>query len=138
MTQPELTEFATRYAAAWSSRSPDSLAAFYSEDGSLKVNAGAPAVGRPAVRGTAEAFMTAFPDMVVRLDSVVNTANGARFHWLWTGTNTGPGGTGKAVRMVGYEDWTFASDGLIAQSLGHYDGAEYQRQLKEGASSADR
>ena len=135
MTQPELTDFATRYAAAWSSKSPDSLAAFYAEDGSLKVNAGVPAVGRSAVRGSAEAFMTAFPDMVVRLDSVVETATGARFHWLWTGTNTGPGGTGKAVRMVGYEDWTLAPDGLIAQSLGHYDEAEYQRQLKEGASS---
>lgn len=33
------------------------------------------------------------------------------------------------------EDWTLAPDGLIAQSLGHYDEAEYQRQLKEGASS---
>jgi hypothetical protein len=110
------------------------LAAFYSEDGSLQVNSGAPAVGREAVRGTAEGFMTAFPDMAVRLDSVVKTGTGARFHWLWTGTNTGPGGTGKAVRMTGYEDWTFAANGLIAQSLGHYDDVEYQRQLKEGAS----
>jgi len=132
MTQPELTDFATRYAAAWSSKSPDNLAAFYTEDGSLQVNAGAPAVGRTAVRATVEAFMTAFPDMLVRLDSVVPTANGARFHWLWTGTNSGPGGTGNAVRMVGYEDWTFAADGLIAQSLGHYDEAEYQRQLTAG------
>ena len=134
MTHSQLTDFATRYAAAWSSRSPDSLAAFYSEDGSLQVNAGAPAVGRVAVRGTAEAFMTAFPDMVVRMDSVVQTGNVARFHWLWTGTNTGPGGTGKAVRMTGHEEWTFGTDGLIAKSLGHYDEVEYQRQLKEGAS----
>jgi hypothetical protein len=114
------------------------LAAFYSEDGSLQVNTGAPAVGREAVRGTAEGFMTAFPDMVVRLDSVVETSTGARFHWLWTGTNTGPGGTGKAVRMAGYEDWTFAANGLIAQSLGHYDEVEYHRQLKEGASPPSR
>ena len=35
--------------------------------------------------------------------------------------------------MTGYEEWTFGSDGLISQSLGHYDEAEYQRQLKEGA-----
>jgi len=135
MTQQQLKEFATRYAAAWSSKSPDSLAAFYSENGSLKVNAGAPAVGRAAVRATVEAFMSAFPDMVVRLDSVVQNGTGARFHWLWTGTNTGPGGTGKAVRMTGYEDWTLSADGLITQSLGHYDEAEYQRQLKEGVPS---
>ena len=134
MKESQLTDFATRYAAAWSSQSPDSLAAFYAEDGSLQVNAGAPAVGRPAVRATAASFMTAFPDMVVRLDSVVRTGPTARFYWLWTGTNTGPGGTGKAVRMTGYEEWTFAANGMIAQSLGHYDEAEYQRQLREGVS----
>ena len=132
MDQAQLTEFATRYAAAWSSRSPDSLAAFYTENGSLQVNAAEPAVGRSAVRATAESFMTAFPDMVVRLDSVLQAGTTAKFYWIWTGTNTGPGGTGKAVRMTGYEQWTFAPNGLIAQSLGHYDEAEYQRQLREG------
>lgn len=133
MKQEQLVDFATRYAAAWSSKSPDSLAAFYTDDGTLTVNDGAPAVGRDAVRATVASFMTAFPDMVVVLDSVVPTAAGARFHWLWTGTNTGLGGTGKAVRMQGYEDWTLTPDGRIAQSLGHYDDAEYQRQLREGA-----
>ena len=132
MNQSQLNEFATRYAAAWSSQSPDSLAAFYTENGSLQVNAGEPAVGRAAIRATAESFMTGFPDMVVRLDSVVQTGASVEFHWLWTGTNTGPGGTGQAVRMTGYEEWTFAPDGLIARSLGHYDEAEYQRQLREG------
>jgi steroid delta-isomerase-like uncharacterized protein len=129
MNQAELIDFATRYAAAWSSRNPDSLAAFYSEDGSLQVNAGSPAVGRAAVRATAEGFMTAFPDMVVRMDSVIPIGASTRFHWIWTGTNTGPGGTGKAVRMTGYEEWTFGVDGLISRSLGHFDEAEYQRQL---------
>ncbi len=130
MTHAQLTDFATRYAAAWSSGNPDRLAAFYALGGSLRVKAGAPAVGRAAVRATVEVFMTAFPDMVVRLDSVVATSSGARFHWLWTGTNTGPGGTGRSVRLTGYEDWTLSADGLIAQSLGHYDEAEYGRQLK--------
>ena len=132
MNQTQLTDFATRYAAAWSSHNPDSLAAFYAENGSLQVNAGAPAVGRAAVRATAQGFMTGFPDMVVRLDSVIQTGTTARFHWIWTGTNTGPGGTGKSVRLVGYEEWTFTPNGLITQSLGHYDEAEYERQLREG------
>jgi steroid delta-isomerase-like uncharacterized protein len=133
MNQDRLTDFATRYAEAWSSQNPDSLAAFYSERGSLQVNAGAPAVGRAAVRATAQGFMSAFPDMVVRVDSVIQTGAEARFHWIWTGTNTGPGGTGKAVYMTGYEDWTFGADGLISRSLGHFDEDEYQRQLQEGA-----
>lgn len=56
----------------------------------------------------------------------------AVFHWTLKGTNTGPGGTGKTVRFSGYEEWTINSDGLIQQSLGHFDEAEYQRQLKNG------
>lgn len=133
MNQDQLDDFGNRYALAWSSGNPDSLAAFYSEHGSLRVNTDAPAVGRAAVRATALGFMTGFPDMVVRMDSMIPTANGANFHWIWTGTNTGPGGTGKAVHMVGYEELTFGPDGLITQALGHFDEAEYQRQLREGA-----
>jgi steroid delta-isomerase-like uncharacterized protein len=130
-----LTQIATQYAAAWSSQNPDRLAAFYSEKGVLKVNAGAPAVGRAAVRATAQGFMAAFPDMTVQMDSVVQTQSGAVFHWTWTGTNTGPGGTGRPVRISGYEEWTFGVDGLIAQSLGHYDEAEYQRQVSAPAAA---
>jgi hypothetical protein len=58
------------------------------------------------------------------------------FRWLWTGTNTGPGGTGKFVRITGYEEWTMDSSGLIAKSDGHYDEAEYQHQLKVGAPAS--
>ena len=70
MNQTELTDFATRYAAAWSSQTPTSLASFYAENGSLTVNAGAPSVGRAAITTTARGFMTAFPDMVVKMDQV--------------------------------------------------------------------
>jgi hypothetical protein len=73
--------------------------------------------------------MTAFPDMVVAMDDVSLQENRAVYRWTLTGTNTGPGGTGKAVRISGYEEWTFGSDGLIAESKGHYDESDYQRQL---------
>ena len=114
MNQSELTDFATRYAAAWSSQNPASLAAFYAEDGSLTVNAGAPSVGRAAITATAQGFMTAFPDMKVKMDEVRGAGSHAIFRWIWTGTNTGPGGTGKSVRIKGYEEWTIGADGLIA------------------------
>jgi predicted ester cyclase len=133
MDHARLTDMATRYAAAWSIRHPDSLASFYAVNGSLTVNAGAPSVGRPAITATAKGYMTAFPDMVVRMDSVIQDGNHAVFHWTWTGTNTGPGGTGKAVRISGHEEWTIGPDGLIIESKGHFDEAEYQRQLKSGA-----
>jgi ketosteroid isomerase-like protein len=130
MNQTQLTDFATRYAAAWSSQDPAKLASFYAENGSLRVNAGAPSVGRAAITAAAQGFMT---DMVVKLDRVSQEGNHAIFRWIWTGTNTGPGGTGKAVRISGYEEWTLGADGLIAESKGHFDEVEYQRQLKTGA-----
>ena len=68
MNQAGLTDFATRYAAAWSSQQPDHLAAFYAENGTLSVNGGAPSTGRAAIAATAQGFMTAFPDMVVKMD----------------------------------------------------------------------
>jgi len=136
MNQSELADFATRYAAAWSSQNPASLTAFYAEDGSLTVNAGASSVGRAATTATAQGFMKAFPDMVVKLDEVRGDGSHAIFRWIWTGTNTGAGGTGKSVRIKGYEEWTFGVDGLIAESKGHYDEAEYQRQLQSGAPPA--
>ncbi len=132
MNHAELTEFAIGYAAAWSSQNPARLASFYAEEGSLTVNGGPPSVGRAAITAAARAFMTAFPDMLVRLEEVGLDNGHAIFRWIWTGTNSGPGGTGKAVRIHGHEEWTIGADGLIAQSMGHYDEAEYHRQLKEG------
>ena len=130
MNSKELTSFATRYAAAWSSQNPARLAAFYTQDGSLTVNAGTPSVGRAAITAKAREFMAAFPDMVVKLDEIQQDGGHAIFRWIWTGTNTGPGGTGKSVRIKGYEEWTFGADGLIAESKGHYDEAEYRRQMQ--------
>ena len=130
MDTTQLTDFATRYAAAWSSQDPDALAAFYAEDGSLTVNAGPPAVGRAAIAAKAGDFMEAFPDMVVKMESIRGAGGRAVFRWRWTGTNTGPGGTGRPVDMTGDEEWTLDADGLIRESIGHYDEAEYERQME--------
>jgi len=132
-----LRDFATRYAAAWCSQNAASVASFYAPQGSLTINQGKPSVGRDAIAAAAQGFMTAFPDLVVKMDDLLQP-DSARpiFRWTAAGHNSGPGGTGKAVRFGGYEEWTLGADGLIAASLGHYDEAEYQRQLKEGVGPA--
>jgi predicted ester cyclase len=132
MTLVELTKFAERYAEAWCSQTPESVAAFFAERGSISINNGPPAVGRSAIAKEAQSFMTTFPDMIVTMDDVSGESDGTKFHWTLTGTNTGPGGTGKRVRISGYELWTIDNDGLIAESKGHFDAAEYERQLKHG------
>ena len=130
----KLQEFARQYTAAWCSQHAASVAAFFAESGSLKINDGAPSVGRTAITAAAQGFMSAFPDMVVAMDSVSLEGAHAVYRWTLTGTNAGPGGTGKAVRISGFEEWTIGTDGLIAESNGHFDEAEYQRQLRSGCA----
>ena len=120
----ELEKFAQRYAEAWCSQNPESVAAFFAENGSLSVNDGPPAVGRAAIAEVARGFMRDLPDMVVTMDDVSRDSDGTKFHWTLTGTNTGPGGTGKRVRISGYELWQFDNAGLIENSKGHFDSAE--------------
>lgn len=133
MTNAAIQSLAERYTAAWGSQDAASVASFYSEEGSLSVNAGAPAVGRGAIAETAQGFMTAFPDMKVIMDALEIHGDRAVYCWTLTGTNTGPGGTGKRVRISGFEEWRIGADGLIAESQGHFDSADYQRQLEYGA-----
>jgi uncharacterized protein (TIGR02246 family) len=128
----ELDDFATRYAKAWCSQNPENVASFFAENGSLSVNDGPPAVGRAAIAEVARGFMRDFPDMKVSMDEMTRKSDGTKFHWTLTGTNTGPGGTGKRVRISGYELWQFDNGGLIENSKGHFDSAEYERQLKHG------
>jgi hypothetical protein len=136
MDTAKLQEFGARYTAAWCSQHAASVATFFAEGGSLKINDGAPSVGRTAITAAAQGFMTAFPDMVVTMAGVSVEGDQAIYRWTLTGTNTGPGGTGKQVRIEGYEEWTLGADGLIAESKGHYDEAEYARQLQVGAPPA--
>ncbi len=128
--------FAERYTAAWCSQDAARVASFFAPDGSLQINDGAPAVGRPAITAAAQGFMTAFPDLVVTMDALDSAGSGFVYRWTLTGTNTGPGGTGRPVRISGYEEWTLGADGLIARSSGHFDAAEYQRQLGAGGEVA--
>ena len=75
----ELTDFATQYAAAWSSQDSVTFASFYAENGSLRINDGEASVRREAVEQTARSFMTSFADMVVRLVEVNRKTDSSNF-----------------------------------------------------------
>lgn len=128
-----LRDFARRYTGAWCSQDPAKVADHYAPGGSLTINGGEPAQGRAAVTETARSFMSAFPDLEVLMDDLVVRDDGVEYHWTLIGTNSGPGGTGNSVRISGFEKWTIDDDGLIAESQGRYDQAEYDRQLQRGA-----
>ena len=121
----ELDKFAQRYAKAWCSHDPEKVAAFFAENASLTVNGGPPTPALEIARG----FMRDFPDMTVSFDKLEPRADRTAFHWTLTGTYAG---TGKHVRISGYELWKIDNAGLIAESSGHFNSAEYERQLRDG------
>jgi hypothetical protein len=138
MNADDLADFAKRYTAAWCSQDAASVAAFYSEYGSLTVNEGVPAIGQEAITDVAQSFMTTFPDLEVRMDQLDVSADHIKYIWILTGTNDGPGGTGNKVHISGFEEWIIDEDGLIAESRGHFDNEEYQRQLEHGVEESDK
>ncbi len=127
-----LRDFARRYTAAWCNHDAAAVAAHYSTQGSLTINNGTPSVGRTAITAAAQDFMTTFPDLQVFMDDVLLEGDHAIYKWTLEGTNTGPGGTGKQVRISGFEKGKIGSDNLVAKSQGHFDQAAYHQQLSHG------
>ena len=126
---PTLHEFAARYTAAWCSQDAGQVASFFASDGSLSINDGNPSIGHRAIADAAQSFMTAFPDLRVMMDGLVSAGERVEYHWTLTGTHSGLGGTGRSVRLRGYESWLLGADGLIRDSQGHFDADDYKRQL---------
>ena len=125
----KIRRFAEAYTAAWCSQNAASVATCYEENGSLTVNEDAPAVGREAITQVAQGFMSDFPDLQSFMDDVRLHGDRVIYHWTLTGTNSGPEGTRRQVRLSGYESWQLSANGLIANSQGHFESAEYNRQL---------
>jgi SnoaL-like domain len=129
----KLEKFAQCYAKAWCSQDPESVAAFFAENASLTVNGGPPTPPLEVARG----FMRDFPDMIVTFDKLEPHGNATAFNWTLIGTHRQ---SGNRVRISGYELWTIDNAGLIADSSGHFDVAEYERQLKgsdQGSVTSD-
>jgi nuclear transport factor 2 (NTF2) superfamily protein len=127
--QARIRDFARSYTDAWCSHDPAKVADHYAPGGTIAINGGEPT----AITEVARSFITAFPDIQVFMDDVVFRDETVEYHWTFTGTNTGPGGTGERVRISGFEEWAFGDDGLVVESQGHYDQDEYDRQLAHGA-----
>lgn len=128
----DITIFAQGYAQAWCSKRPEFVAMFFEDDGSLQVNDGDPATGRSAISNVAQSFMTKFPDINVRFDSLAYKPNGIEFHWTLTGTDADTDGKNHKVQVSGFELWTMSDGNLIKDSKGTFSSEEYNRQLEYG------
>ncbi|AWV97236.1 ester cyclase [Arcticibacterium luteifluviistationis] len=131
----DIAAFAKSYAQVWCSQRPNFVSYFFAEDGVLQINEGERAEGTATITNVAKGFMEVFPDMVVSMDSLITKSEKTRFYWTLTGTNDVPNGTGKKVKISGFEDWTLNDDGLIQESNRYFDEKEYQRQLQFGTDN---
>ncbi len=120
-----MQDFADRYTAAWNSGMPERVAAHFGEVGWLRVNGGEPARGREAITALALGFMQAFPDLSLSCDGVIERDGLVTYQWTLRGTYAG---TGRKVEISGRELWKMGADGLVAESEGSFDAAEYARQ----------
>ena len=125
-----IEQLARTYTEAWCSRDPSRVAGHYVPGGMIAINGG----DATGITDVAAAFIAAFPDIEVSQDELVFRDDGSvEYRWTFTGTSAE---TGKRVRVRGYEEWMISPEGLIAESRGHYDQAELDRQLQHGVGAA--
>jgi len=125
-----IEQLARTYTEAWCSHDVVRITDHYVPGGTIAFNGGEP-VG---IEEVANFFVAAFPDGEIVMDDLVFEEDRVEWHWTVTGTRAE---TGKRVRISGFEEWTINTDGLIVESLRHYDEVEYNRQLQHGIGSTD-
>ena len=132
ITQRDAEVLARKYTEAWCSHDPNAVASFYAPDGRIVINDGEPSSGRAEVAAMAKGFYDSFPDLVVRMDSIRTSGTYCVYMRTLEGTNSGPGGTGNRVELSGWEYWRLTDDGLVAESKGHFDAQDFDRQVAGG------
>ena len=106
--------------------SPDAVASFYEPEGLITINNGDPIVGRAAIADMALDFYRAFPNLLVHLDDIRTSGRDAIFVWTLEGRHSE---TGNDVRVGGWEEWQLSDNVLVSRSRGHFDVADYDRQI---------
>lgn len=125
MDQMDIARIAQDYTAAWNSKSAEAVAAFYAPDGEIVINKGEPWSGRDRVRDMAAGFFRDVPDLALTCDDVRGSDMHALFVWTFTGHDAG---TGRPLKIHGWEEWDLNADGQVQASRGWFDAAEYARQ----------
>ncbi|MEO8241702.1 MAG: nuclear transport factor 2 family protein [bacterium] len=115
------------YTAAWNSKSPQSVAAFYAEDGVIVINRGEPWSGRSRVADMVAGFHADVPDLTLTCDEIRLAGSHAVYVWTFTGRHAR---TGNPLSIKGWEEWEFDDALKVKSSLGWFDGADYDRQVE--------
>ncbi len=132
LSRSDAEELGRKYTDAWCSHDPNAVASFYAPDGQIVINDGEPYSDRSAVAELAQGFYDGFPDLVIRMDGIRTSGTYCVYLWTLEGTNSGPDGTGNRVISSGWEYWRLNDDGLVVESMGHFDAEDFARQVAGG------
>ena len=124
--QDAVNDLIAKHIEAWCAKSPDGVAASYTEDAVFTINCGEPMNGRADIAAMVKGFCDEFPDVVLRLDHSFIAGNHAVYVWTFTGTHTD---SGRKVEFQGWEEWELTDEPKVRSSLGWYDAEDYERQI---------
>lgn len=116
---------AADYTAAWNTGRPEAVAGFFAETGGIVINRGPVWQGREGVAAMAAGFYADVPDLTLVCDGVKLAGSHMLYLWTFTGTHAG---TGRALRITGWEEWELGEDLKVTASRGWFDPEEWARQ----------
>ena len=119
-------QLAADYTAAWNTGRPEAVAGFFTEDGGIVINRGTPWQGRSGVAEMAAGFYADVPDLALVCDGIRLAGSHMVYLWTFTGTHSG---TGRPLRIAGWEEWDLGDDMKVTASRGWFDAGEWARQV---------
>lgn len=125
----DIAKLAHDHTAAWNSKSPNSVASFFAEDGAIVINRGEPWIGRERIAEMAAGFFADVPDMSLTCDEIHCAGSHAVYVWTFTGHDAK---TGNPLRVRGWEEWDIDPDLKVRSSRGWYDAEDYAAQVAGG------
>jgi uncharacterized protein (TIGR02246 family) len=125
VSMAEAEKLAHDYTAAWNTGRPEAVAGFFAETGGIVINRGPLWEGRAGVAAMAAGFFADVPDLALECDGVKLAGSHMLYLWTFTGTHSG---TGRALRITGWEEWELGADRLVTASRGWFDPEEWARQ----------
>ena len=122
---PEAERLARDYTAAWNTGRPEAVAAFFAETGEIVINRGPVWQRRTGVATMAAGFYADVPDLRLVCDGVRLAGSHMLYLWTFTGTHAG---TGRNLRITGWEEWDLGEDLKVTASRGWFDPEDWTRQ----------
>lgn len=123
---------AEAYLDIWNSKDVSLFDALAQPDVVHHWGQGADTTGTAALKASTEAFITAFPDMVMTFDAFMAEGDMVLIRWTLNGTQTGPffgiEPTGNTATWTGINIYRIEC-GLVAESWSEADGLSLRRQL---------